>query len=100
MSRSRPADPAQQLIAHARELGDLARRAIELSQSLQALTGLDPAAERERLQQGAGAQALAQVQARVAAILERAEAATRRTVGPASGAPSSQRRPRSARPFV
>lgn len=100
MSRPRTAHPAQQLIAHARELSELCGRAIAISQALQALTGLEPSAERERLEHGGGAHALAQVQARVAAILQRAEVATRQAVGPASVTPSAQRRPRLARPFV
>lgn len=100
MSRSRPAHPVQELIAHARELSELSRRAIELSQALQALSGVDPVAERERLQHGAGAAALAKLQVRVEEIQARAEAAAQREVGPVSPLGNSSPRTRLRRSFV
>lgn len=101
MSRSRPADPVRQLLDHARALSELSRRAIELSQALEAFTGVDPPTELERLQRGAGAVALAQVQARVEEILARAEAAACREVGsmPIPGNPTPRAR-RLSRSFV
>lgn len=100
MSRSRPADPVRQLLDHARALSELSRRAIELSQALEAFTGVDPAAERERLQRGAGAVALAQVQARVEEILARAEAAACRETGPVPQLGKPFPRVRRSRSFV
>lgn len=100
MSRSHPTDPLRQLVAHAHELSELSRRAIELSQALEALTGVDPGAERQRLQQGAGAVALAQLPARVEEILARAEAAARRERGPAPPLGSTVPRLRLSRSFV
>lgn len=100
MSRSRPDHPVQQLIAHARELGELSRRAIELSQAMQALAGVDPVAERQRLQRGAGSAALAQIEARVEDMLSRADAAAGRAVGPAPQQTRAQPRKRFSRSFV
>lgn len=100
MSRSRTAQAEKQLIAHARALSDLCAQAIALSQALQAHTGLEPASETERLEKGGSVRALAEVQPRVSAILQRAEVATRQAVGTATASSTALRRPRMARPFV
>jgi hypothetical protein len=100
MSRSRPDHPVHQLIAHARELGELSQRAIELSRALEVLAGVDPVAERERLQRGPGGPALAQIQARVDEMLSRADAAACCAVGPTLHPPKPQPRRRHSRSFV
>ena len=100
MNRSRPTHPARQLIHFARELSELGRRAVELGQALEALAGVDPVSERERLQQGTGGSALAQIQVRVDEMLARAEAATRCAVGPTQRPPQLQARIRLSRSIV
>lgn len=100
MSRSRQPRHEQQLIAQARELVDLGRRATALAQALQAMTGLPPGQARERLATEGGAPALAQLQARVAALLDRAEVATRQLVGPPPATLAATRRARARRPFI
>lgn len=100
MSRSSQPLHEQQLVAQARELVGLGRRAIALAQALQAVAGLPPAQARECLGQESGAQALAQSQARVAAMLDRAEVATRQLVGPPPATLAVTRRARARRPFI
>lgn len=100
MSRSSQSPAERQLIAQAHELVGLGHRAIALAQALQGLTGLPPAEARERLAKEGGAQALAQLQARVAAMLDRAEVATRQVVGPPPATLSVQRRTRARHHFI
>lgn len=94
MSRSSQSRSEQQLIAQARELMELSRRAMALAQALQALAdpssrdagaGLD-SADDARVQQ--------QVQVHVAAVLDRAEVATRQVMGPRSAAANGNLRAR------
>lgn len=100
MSRSPQPLHEQQLVAQAHELLGLSRRAVALAQSLQAMTGVPPAEARERLVREAGPEALAQLQARVAALLDRAEVATRQRLGPPPATQDVTRRVRARRPFI
>ena len=103
MSRCSQDHSAQELIDYAREISELSRRSVALSRALESLTGLDPVAERERLQRGTGHAALQKVQARVEELLARAEVASIRTVGPMPGPPGPPHSPprvRLSRSFV
>lgn len=86
MSRSHQSPATEQVLAQGRELIELSRRAIALGQALQAQAGPAPQASDPGLAREA--------QARAAAMLDRAEVATRQLMGHSPAVVRASRRAR------
>lgn len=100
MSRPDQSPSTRQLVAQGREVLALSRRAIALAQALQAMTGMQSHEAQECLLKDGGEPALERVRSRVAAMLDRAEVATRLAVGPKTRPMVGTRRARAPQHFI